>query len=393
MAFEQYYYAEMTLPSVIIDMPELRRMAARRRALRVFWYSAAAITFAALAGLIYLELNNRPIEMVQAEALEVKDTAAGSLKLTIKTAPEGISGAVVEVDGEVISGNPPYVYLSPSDEYHSIKISAPGYDVTSKDVQVAASEVMTFSLTAKNAPVVADAEDMIGEYDHENIDDSEFAENSDDLIEEIFDDAPAGSGERRRGGKGVGRKGNERERERERGKGGNGRRGRAGRNGGVAIQSVSLGFGQSATSQANGAEAGAPVVTAPSATTAESPASPQPVASGSAGAATDTPPGRITTVPAQPLAGGGAASSGAGVGAAVARQHALPAKASLIINAPLGISSRVRVSVDGQMRGYLPVLLKVDPGLHELTFMTDGRRTFQMVKLNSGQIVRIIPNL
>ena len=70
-----------------------------------------------------------------------------------------------------------------------------------------------------------------------------------------------------------------------------------------------------------------------------------------------------------------------------------PPKASLIINAPLGVANRVAVSVDGQMRGYLPVLLKVDAGLHELTFVYDGHRTFQMVKLNAGQIVRIVPNL
>ncbi|MBN2715895.1 MAG: PEGA domain-containing protein, partial [Deltaproteobacteria bacterium] len=242
MAFRNYY-AEMELPTVIIDMPELQRIASRKKAQHAIMYILAALTFVGLSGLIYLELTAQTKEVVKAETLEVKDDASGSLKLTVKLAPQNVVGAVVEVDGEVISGNPPYVYIEPSEEYHSIKISAPGYEVMSKDVQVTASEVMTFSLIAKDSTKLADNSDIDASDDTDRLSDSDFEPNSDDLIEEI-EDGDFGtrlSGQEKRRGKG-----------RLAGPGGKvggvaaGRHGKGGRDdSGSAIRSVSVSFGPS----------------------------------------------------------------------------------------------------------------------------------------------------
>ncbi|MBN2527171.1 MAG: PEGA domain-containing protein [Deltaproteobacteria bacterium] len=360
------FNAEMKLPTIIIDMPELERMAARKKVWLVIFYMLAACGFIALSGLIFLELTTGQRETVNAATIEVNNTQASSCKLTVKVVPEQLDGTVVEVDGDVITGNPPYVYLEQSEEYHSIRISAPGYEAIHKDVQVDSSEVLTFALISVDAPEVADASvdenanAEPGDVDSASINGSEMDAAGTALSEVSVDDktgTPHNGEElalldkstltKRKGGK-------------------KSVRGEAER--------------KSAGAQAKGARhrAGAVATRRKDATGTS--------ASESVGKAD-------STNPFFKKSGTSSTSDDSAVGAAVVRGGEQQTRASLIINAPVNVSSRVRVSVDGKMRGYLPVLIKVEPGLHELTFITEGHRTFQMVKLKPGQIVRVIPNL
>jgi hypothetical protein len=342
--------AELELPSVIIDMPELQKMAARKKVFQAAMWSLAILIFSALSALIYLEITGSTRETVSADELEVKNVAQSSLKLTVQLVPENVQGAVVQVDGKVISGNPPYVYLEPTDDYHSIRIRAPGYRHMNKDVQVTSSEVVSFTLIPESARQVAAI--SVEELMAEELDTEGFDENSDDLIEEISPDAagsPAGKKQKENARK-LNNPSVQNEKTRK-----------------------AVGGGKQIA-----AAAGAP---------ANTPAGKSPRSAGKADAAATTKASKKTTV-------NGAAEEKSEKSSIIPSvQLYKPPKASLIINAPLGVTNRVAVSVDGQMRGYLPVLLKVDAGLHELTFVYDGHRTFQMVKLNAGQIVRIVPNL
>ncbi|MBN2670325.1 MAG: hypothetical protein JXX29_01555 [Deltaproteobacteria bacterium] len=344
------FQAELNLPSVIIDVPELEKMVAKKKMIHMAMFAVAGVFFLVLSGLIFLELTSEPTEVVKVEAVEANET--DSITLTVKLVPGNIPGAVVQVDGDVISGNPPYAYLTPSEDYHSIRVTAPGYEGISKDVQLSTSEVMTFAMTPTATAVqMADNDGQLGMED--DLDTDSFGTNSDDLIEELDDsqvvaEAPAvdvteesardtGGSARRAGGRGKQ----------------------------VSLKTPARTTANPATSVA----AAAPVAKVSQPSTAAHSA-------------------------AVAKADGANSSSQYGLGPAPSTAAASgPAKASLIINAPLGMTSRVAVSVDGQMRGYLPVLLKIDPGLHELTFVYEGHRTFQMVKLSSGQIARIVPNL
>ena len=352
--------AELELPSVIIDMPELQQMAARKKAYQATLWIVAILVFSTLAALIYLEITGSTRETISADKAEVKKAAQGSLKLTIQLVPEDVQGAVVQVDGKVVSGNPPYVYLAPTEDYHSIKIRAPGFRNMNKDVQVNASEVMAFTLIPESARQVAaiTVEELEARM-AENLDSEGFDANSDDLIEEIpaNDNRPGGKNRLKENAKGL-----------KKVAGGVNPKDKPGADKLSAATAVA-GSGAAGAKRANVDAAGK-----------------------------NSPPDSKTAAGAAASAGKATADN-----AAVEKtdkssiipsvQLYKPPKASLIINAPVGISNRVAVSVDGQMRGYLPVLLKVDAGLHELTFVYEGHRTFQMVKLTAGQIVRIVPNL
>jgi len=348
--------AELELPSVIIDMPELQKMAARKKAFQAAMWSLAILIFSALSALIYLEITGSTRETVSADELEVKNDAQGSLKLTVQLVPEHVQGAVVQVDGKVISGNPPYVYLEPTDDYHSIKIRAPGYRHMNKDVQVTSSEVVSFTLIPESARQVAAI--TVEELMAEELDTEGFDENSDDLIEEIPQNA-AGSQ--------AGKKQKENARRLNNAGGQNEKTRKA------------VGSGKQLA-----AAAGSPTNTA---------AGKSPQSAGKASAAVVADAAATTEDSKKTTVNGAAEEKSERSSVIPSVQLYKPPKASLIINAPLGVTNRISVSVDGQMRGYLPVLLKVDAGLHELTFVYDGHRTFQMVKLNAGQIVRIVPNL
>ncbi|MBN2529962.1 MAG: PEGA domain-containing protein [Deltaproteobacteria bacterium] len=367
MAFEKLN-AERDLPSVIINMPELRRMDARKRALHVFIWSVAGLVFIALAGLIYLELAVRPKETVSAETLEVKKEDKGSLKLTVKFVPERVAGAVVEVDGKVISGSPPYVYVPPGEDYHSIRIRVPGYRNMNRDVQLNESEVVTFTLIPDPSAQMAMADnDAAQDDDADEIGDSEeFAANSDDLIEEI-DEA---------NGVLVAEATHQKKKEK---------------------QAAEKALKAASTRSEGNAKAGKANQEAIAVKTKKT--------TGTATTGTETSPGKRVASTNSAISGdagdgkaGTAEADDAGASplpspSIPVSQLTRPPRASLVINAPPGVSSRVAVHVNGQMRGYLPVLLKIDAGLHELIFIVDGNRTFQMVKVNAGEIVRIVPKL
>jgi hypothetical protein len=330
-----FYNFEMDLPTVVLDMPELDEFLARRRAILRMLMGIAVILFVGMALLIYRELTVMPREMVNGAAAEVKDLQTKpSVRLSVTTVPPRITGAVITVDGEEISGDPPYVYLKPSESYHSIRISAPGYEVFSKDVQIGHNEMMTFSLVERESRAAAGNSKQRAKKSAIDFDfASELPEKEKIAIATRANVASV-----------------------------------------VPVGSAGL-------SSAAG--------------TARTPRGLQPATRGKPGrkhgkssAGRSRPGGK--TVLAEV---GSGTSDGSGIGTAAMHLGGKSIAASLIINAPVGLSQRVKVSVDGKMRGYLPVLLKVDPGLHELAFSSEGRRTFQMVKLGPGQISRVVPQL
>ncbi len=334
-----FYNFEMDLPTVILDMPELDEFLARRRAILRVLMGMAVILFVGMALLIYWELTVMPREMVNGAAAEVEDLQTKpSARLSVTTVPPRISGAVITVDGEEISGDPPYVYLKPSESYHSIRISAPGYEVFSKDVQIGHSEMMTFSLVEREDRAMAG---NLNQRPKKSAIDYDFASDTQPELAEKGKIA-------------------------------------------VATRTNVAGVvpvGKAGLSSVAGA--------------ARTPRGLQPATRGKPGgkqgklsAGRSRPGGK--TVLAEV---GSGTSDGSRNGTAAARRGGESIAASLIINAPVGLSHRVKVSVDGKMRGYLPVLLKVDAGLHELAFSSEGRRTFQMVKLGPGQISRVVPQL
>jgi hypothetical protein len=329
---------EMDLPTVVLDMPELDEFLARRRAILRVLMGVAAILFGGLALLIYQELTVMPKQMVNGASLEVKDLESQpSVRLTVATVPPNLNGTVIAVDGEEISGDPPYVYLKASDRYHSIRISSPGYEVFSKDVQIAHDEMMKFSLVEREGLATA-----------------RTGKRRPKKAAIDFDFASESQGEA------------------------------------SPMQVKTAGVSGTAGVNVARRKSAAP----PAAGTARTARGVQPANKGKrrAGKQAKNSSGHSRT--GGKSAAAVAASAPAAVaetGAPVARQGAGAIPASLIINSPVGITQRVKVSVDGKMRGYLPVLLKVEPGLHELAFSSDGRRIFQMVKLAPGQISRIAP--
>lgn len=343
------FNAELDLPSVIIDVPELQQMIAKKKRMHTASLAGAAVLFVVLAGLIFMELTAAPKKVVAVDVVETDP--ATSIRLTVKLIPENISGTVVEVDGKIISGNPPYVYLTASEEYHSVKVNAPGYEGISKDVQLTSSEVMTFTLTSLSG-TSSGATGEMASVDGDDFDTDSFGENSDDLIEEV-DESQMVAAVLRNPKKGKGRT--------------KASAGNTGRRVGNEKRHSTAGEKKMSPSAMDG-DSGTAVPAAPVAPTSSS-------------------------------VENNATANTTGNSAVVANREAAPAasqqsvKASLIINAPEGVGSRVAVFVDGQMRGYLPVLLKIDAGPHELTFVYDGHRSFQRVTLSPGGIARIVPTL
>ena len=333
-----FYNFEMDLPTVVLDMPELDEFLARRRAILRMLMGIAVILFVGMALLIYRELTVMPREMVNGAAAEVRASQKSSVRLSVTTVPPGITGAVITVDGEEISGDPPYVYLNPSEGYHSIRISAPGYEVFSKDVQIGHSEMMTFSLVERESPATAGKSKQ---REKKSAIDFDFASDTQPELAENEKIAVATR---------------------------------------TNVASV-VPVGRAGLSTVSGA-ARTPRGLPPA--TRGKPGRKQ----GKSSAGRSRPGGKTLLAEV-----GSGTSDGSGIGTVATHQGGESIAASLIINAPVGLSQRVKVSVDGKMRGYLPVLLRVDPGLHELAFSSEGRRTFQMVKLGPGQISRVVPQL
>lgn len=333
---------ELNLPTVIINIPELHKAAARKKVLHILLLFLMAFGFVALVSFIYMILTVLPKEMVNSQSLEVTKKAQGSLELTIKLSPENVEGVEVEVDGKIITGNPHSVYLSPTEEYHSIRVYAPGYGNVNKDVQVTASEVVAFTLIPTDATLIAANESSQRATQYK----LGTKENEPSVVTKKIYRKKSGEKQTAKKERRLPQK-----KEVEHANTADNRQ-----------KEVAL-----ATNESNVASTSAVIPTQVAT------ASARPTAAAIDSATSNRVPHRSTPIPSSQLY--------------------RPAQASLIINTPHGVSNRVAVSLDGQRRGYLPILLMVDAGLHELTFEHDGNRSFQMVKLNAGQIVRIIPKL
>jgi hypothetical protein len=127
---------EMALPTVIIDMPEFFASVRRKRVVRLVWIILSTIIFSLLGALLVMEFFFGGARQFVDE----------SIILTVKTTPENISGVKVTLDEIPLQGNPPYLIIPPSSEYHSVVVTAPGYETVTKDIKLGASQIVTVDL-------------------------------------------------------------------------------------------------------------------------------------------------------------------------------------------------------------------------------------------------------
>jgi len=58
---------------------------------------------------------------------------------------------------------------------------------------------------------------------------------------------------------------------------------------------------------------------------------------------------------------------------------------TLKVTKPSDATGAIRVSVDGKLRGRAPLRVQLPPGLHEIVFSHNGKRTMRMVSIQTGQ--------
>ncbi|MBN2343552.1 MAG: hypothetical protein JXX29_23595 [Deltaproteobacteria bacterium] len=63
----------------------------------------------------------------------------------------------------------------------------------------------------------------------------------------------------------------------------------------------------------------------------------------------------------------------------------------LKVSLPAGANSPVTIAVDGKKRGKAPRILKLSPGLHEVTFTMDGKNSLKMVSIKEGETKEVTP--
>lgn len=63
----------------------------------------------------------------------------------------------------------------------------------------------------------------------------------------------------------------------------------------------------------------------------------------------------------------------------------------LRVRAPDGATSRIRILVDGRRRGNAPKTIRLSPGLHEVTFIMDGKEALRMVSIKADDVKDVTP--
>jgi hypothetical protein len=61
----------------------------------------------------------------------------------------------------------------------------------------------------------------------------------------------------------------------------------------------------------------------------------------------------------------------------------------LSISLPPYATSKIKVLIDGKPRGTAPLKVKLPVGIHELTFIMNGKRSLRMVSIKDGRIKSI----
>lgn len=125
---------ELSIPSVIVDMPEVQLEAKRITKNRTITVSAGIAVFVTLLGLIFANLGTDS---------SGSDADSKEITLTVRVSPKH---ATVDVNGEKISGNPRSMTLQSSDEFRSITARAQGYETISKDVKLYDSQEVVLEL-------------------------------------------------------------------------------------------------------------------------------------------------------------------------------------------------------------------------------------------------------
>jgi hypothetical protein len=135
----ELYVREKNLSSVIVDLPEFFAAQKRKRAVKWVWIISSTFIFSILGALLVMEF-------FLGGARQLVDD---SIVLTVKVSPENVNGVNVLVDDNQLNGNPPYLILKSSLNYHSIVVSAPGYETVTKDMILESSQIVNVNLQKK----------------------------------------------------------------------------------------------------------------------------------------------------------------------------------------------------------------------------------------------------
>ena len=131
---------ELEQPSVIVDMPEVAKVAARNKTLKI----AGLVAGLAVIVVIWLMSSGGADEILETVAPIVE-----KVTITIQATPPN---AAVIVDGKRVKGNPPKLIVESSDELVTIKAKADGFEPLEKDVKFNATKTITLELMEIIAP-------------------------------------------------------------------------------------------------------------------------------------------------------------------------------------------------------------------------------------------------
>jgi hypothetical protein len=314
--------SELAQPSVIVDMPEVAKAASHKRMITISAWLLGGIAFVVLAVLIIFQL------------LGINGAGNKSNKkisLVVKVNPPS---AVVDVNGDVLKGNPPTLKIVPSDEYKSIRIKAAGYETIVKDIKIEKSLQLNVKLRKINR-----REDDNSEEEEFLVKEIKSDEMADIATETVLKERSGHLRSRRHRSRNFE---NSKERKKQ-----------------INKNVVELPMQKSADSRH--------------------------------GRQNLTP--NAQNNPAYGSKQIVSANKKATNNSAAANQAAedKPDRGTVTVRVPQGTTSPILVSIDGKKRGNAPITAELKVGLHELVFDYQGKKIFRMVNVKPGQQKRIIP--
>ncbi|MCK9521886.1 MAG: hypothetical protein M0R76_02435 [Proteobacteria bacterium] len=336
--------AELHQPAVIIDMPEIGDYLRRRKMVRVLKRLGLALLFLALLGLVSFEV-----------VALLKDTAVSSdapvvarrIVLTVNVFPPE---AAVKLDGVALEGTPPSIELEADDVFRSIEIAANGYESLTRDVRLQDTQLIKVKLRRLDVPTpggIATEPDAVDDADNEIVFEVESPQ------------VAAGPKE--------------------------------------ALPRKNKLASATPTPRKTAADRPSPDVPTVSEPPAPSPPR-QPVAdaAGASPAAPPPPPAAPPAAVAPPPAPAPAPTPAPA--AAPAEKPAPPKPATedtptganaehgtLVVRAPAGATGAIEVFIDKKRHGVAPLTVELNKGLHEVVFVSAGKRTLRMVNIRPGE--------
>jgi hypothetical protein len=133
---------ELAQPSVIVDMPEVASAAGKKK---VFIVVGVVAVIAVIAVVAYLFAGGFEEE----KKPPPPPPPPADVTITIKVTPES---AVVSVDGQRVTGNPPALTVAPDGAPHAVNAKADGYESLEKDVKFDATKMIELQLIEIVAP-------------------------------------------------------------------------------------------------------------------------------------------------------------------------------------------------------------------------------------------------